>query len=180
VLVVDNDGLHSLQEASGSIALGAGYHTIAVTYFEATGSQVLTVSLEGPGIPKQPIPAARLFRQVPAPTTNVPPVLASPGARELMEDEPVSVALDATDADGDLLWFEASGLPPGLVLDSETGVVSGSPVGRGVYPVVFGVSDGPAAASVAVEWKVVPEPSAPLLAAAGAAVLALARRRRAP
>jgi hypothetical protein len=53
-------------------------------------------------------------------------------------------------------------------------------VRRGVYLVVFGVSDGPGAASVAVEWKVVPEPSAPLLAAAGAAVLALARRRRAP
>jgi alpha-L-fucosidase len=54
-LVVDNDGLHSLAEASGEIALSAGYHPLTITFFECTGSEALKVSVSGPGIEKQRI-----------------------------------------------------------------------------------------------------------------------------
>lgn len=60
--VVDNDGLHGLQEHSGSIPLKAGKHALRVDYFEATGSENLIVSYAGPGITKQVIPASALFR----------------------------------------------------------------------------------------------------------------------
>ncbi|MGB2806995.1 MAG: lamin tail domain-containing protein, partial [Sedimentisphaerales bacterium] len=51
-LVVDNDGLHSMVESSGSIYLDAGRHPITVTFFEKTGGEGLIVSYEGPGISK--------------------------------------------------------------------------------------------------------------------------------
>ena len=61
-LVVDNDGLHSSQERRGFIALKAGKHPIRVAMFEATGEDALAVAYEGPILPKQPIPAAALWR----------------------------------------------------------------------------------------------------------------------
>nr|MBK9649903.1 DNRLRE domain-containing protein [Bacteroidota bacterium] len=61
-LVVDNDGLHSKYEAIGTIGLKAGKHALRVEYFEATGSEIFTVSYSGPGITKQIIPSASLFQ----------------------------------------------------------------------------------------------------------------------
>ncbi len=72
--VVNNDGLHGLQERSGTIGLKAGKHAISVTFFEAGGGEGLTVSYSGPALTKQTIPNAALFRTsgttTPAPTTT--------------------------------------------------------------------------------------------------------------
>ena len=62
-VVVENDGLHSMSEASGSVALSSGYHPFRVTYFEKGGGNQLIVSYEGPNITKQAIPEAVLFYQ---------------------------------------------------------------------------------------------------------------------
>jgi len=43
-VIVDNDGTHSLREASGTVALDAGLHDIVVEYFQNNGSEALTVS----------------------------------------------------------------------------------------------------------------------------------------
>ncbi len=59
--VVDNDGLHPAQEASGSIALRAGKHALRVEYFEFFGGETLQVLWEHQGV-KEAIPADRLFR----------------------------------------------------------------------------------------------------------------------
>jgi len=58
--VVNNDGLHGMQEKNGSIELPAGSHPITVTYFDNGGGDGLEVSWQGPGINKQQIPADRL------------------------------------------------------------------------------------------------------------------------
>jgi hypothetical protein len=56
-LVVDNDGLHGMEEKSGQIALEAGQHPFVLGYFNTTGGRGLAVRYEGPGIRKQAIPA---------------------------------------------------------------------------------------------------------------------------
>ena len=58
--VVNNDGLHGAQERSGTLSLTAGEHEIRVTFFEATGGQSLSVSWQGPGLSKEPIPSSAL------------------------------------------------------------------------------------------------------------------------
>lgn len=60
-VVVDNDGLHAMQEASGVVALKKGLHPITILYFDAGGEQGLAVAYDGPGIKKQAIPAKALF-----------------------------------------------------------------------------------------------------------------------
>lgn len=60
--VVDNDGDHGVQEASDDIRLDAGMHSIKVEYFNAAGGYWLDVFYKGPGLPKQIVPASRLFK----------------------------------------------------------------------------------------------------------------------
>ncbi len=60
-LIVDNDGLHGMQEKKGVIALAAGFHPIRVTFFEKTGGDGLKVNWWGKKIQKQMVPDTVLF-----------------------------------------------------------------------------------------------------------------------
>jgi glucose/arabinose dehydrogenase len=62
-LVVDNDGLHGVQEGSGTISLKAGKHAITIDFFEQFGGDSLSVSYAGPGIAKQLVPTSAWFRE---------------------------------------------------------------------------------------------------------------------
>ena len=55
-LVVNNDGVHSSQERSGTKILTAGTHFIEVQYFERKSGEILEVKYAGPSITKQSIP----------------------------------------------------------------------------------------------------------------------------
>lgn len=55
--------------------------------------------------------------------------------------DPVNVAISALDIDGRPLTYSATGLPPGIVLDSVSGVFSGSPSAVGSYTVNVTVAD---------------------------------------
>jgi len=61
-LVVDNDGWHSVEKASGTIILKAGSYPIKLGYFQVTGEATMDVYFKGPGIEEQPIPASLLFK----------------------------------------------------------------------------------------------------------------------
>jgi len=60
-LVVRNDGLHGMEENSGTIALAKGYHWIRVAYFDRTGNDSLEVSVQSQVLPKQVLPESWLF-----------------------------------------------------------------------------------------------------------------------
>ncbi len=62
LIVVDNWGLFGQRELKGRIYLKAGGHRLQVDYFEKRGGQYLEIFIEGPRLPYQPIPPARLFR----------------------------------------------------------------------------------------------------------------------
>lgn len=59
--IVSNFGLHGMRESRGKVPLAAGYHRIAVDYFNHADDGGLIVSYSGPGVEKQEIPAASLF-----------------------------------------------------------------------------------------------------------------------
>ncbi len=62
--VVDNDGIHAAATESGRIFLPAGMHPMRLEWFNRFGEVILGVEWEGPGLPRQPIPDAALFRTV--------------------------------------------------------------------------------------------------------------------
>jgi alpha-L-fucosidase len=60
-LVIDNDGLHSALEKSVELPLAKGYHSLRLSYFQATGGQSLELFWEGPGFERTAVPASALF-----------------------------------------------------------------------------------------------------------------------
>ncbi|MDF2456455.1 MAG: hypothetical protein K0R51_2448 [Cytophagaceae bacterium] len=102
-LVVNNDGLHGVQEASGTIGLKAGKHAIRVVFFEQGGGQVLSVSYAGPGITKQVIPASAYYRVATTPPPNVAPTisLTAPGdTASFTAPASMVISANASDSDG--------------------------------------------------------------------------------
>src|SRR5439155_23297865 len=59
-LVVNNDGIHATQSASGSIPLKKGKHAVTVGFIQGGGGAELSVTWEGPGIKNGTIPAGAL------------------------------------------------------------------------------------------------------------------------
>ncbi len=59
-LVVDNDGIHSMQEQTGTIELLPGLHEFVLFYFDQTGEAGLEVSLNGKHLPWTQLAPVRL------------------------------------------------------------------------------------------------------------------------
>jgi hypothetical protein len=87
---------------------------------------------------------------------NRAPVVTNPGAQTSMEGTNVSLAVAASDPDGDPLTFSASGLPPGLAIDSTSGLISGTiAIGAPASnSVVVTASDGWLSATAGFTWTV--------------------------
>lgn len=54
-VVVNNDGVHPATEKSAKAKLTKGLHRVTVAYFEAGGEEVLSTTVTGPGLPRQPL-----------------------------------------------------------------------------------------------------------------------------
>src|SRR5690242_18546953 len=66
--VVNNDGEHSVILESNQVFLAAGRQPLRLEWFNASTSPELSLQYEGPGIPRQPIPAAALCWHAPGQT----------------------------------------------------------------------------------------------------------------
>src|SRR5262249_57005320 len=64
-----------------------------------------------------------------------PPVVMSPGPQTTSEGQAVSLAVTASDPDSDALTFSATGLPPGLSINTTSGLITGtSPFSTSTHP----------------------------------------------
>jgi len=66
-LVVDNDGLHPMNEEGGQILLAAGLHRTRVEFFERGGGAGVIVRIEGGGLTKQVVDADQWWHDVSTP-----------------------------------------------------------------------------------------------------------------
>jgi hypothetical protein len=89
---------------------------------------------------------------------NRSPVLDAVPSESDQAGDSVSVALSATDPDGDQLFYDAAGLPDGVFVDTDTGVISGtiSPWIGGTYTVTASVTDGVNTTTTTFNWVVTP------------------------
>ena len=93
-------------------------------------------------------------------TVNPPVVTVSnPGDQSNSGGDTVSLMLMATSSDNAPLAYSVAGLPPGLAIDSNTGLISGNfqSEAAGSYAVTVTVTDPSSGVSVAVtfNWDVV-------------------------
>ena len=97
--------------------------------------------------------SAEVIYDAPA-TQNQPPVLTQPANQSSTQNTSQSLALVASDPEGTALTFGASGLPPGLALNTSTGVIAGTVSTAGTYSVTATASDGSLTASRTFTWTV--------------------------
>lgn len=75
-------------------------------------------------------------------TTNQPPVLGGIGNQSTVVGQNLALTLTAGDPDGEPVQFGATNLPPGALLDTDTGVFMWTPTNAGTYgPVIFWAQD---------------------------------------
>ena len=104
VEIVDNDGIHAVQERSGSIILEQGLHPITILFFQGGGGAILRASYSGPSITKTQLPFNILYPQ------NC--------SQDIDEDGiPNSLDLDS-DNDGCLDSIEAGAIDDGTTTDT--------------------------------------------------------------
>jgi 3',5'-cyclic AMP phosphodiesterase CpdA len=128
----------------------------------ADGEVVLTVEWDGtPGSEYRGKYGGALFVREFIEQLNRVPVLGDPGDQASAELEPVAVQIAAADPDDEDLFFEAGGLPPGLVIDDRIGLIEGmvSPGAAIGSPYVVNVSatDGAGATGwTGFMWRIDP------------------------
>lgn len=85
---------------------------------------------------------------------NNPPVLTNPGNQSTVVGQPASLQIAAFDPDGNTITFSATGLPAGLAIDPNSGLISGTPTAFGTNTVVVSVSDQRVSVSTTFTWFV--------------------------
>jgi len=108
---------------------------------------------------------------------NVPAnslTLTNPGNQSNAEGDNVSLQVQASDSDGDFLEYAASGLPIGLWIDPNTGLIQGTvdysaaEISNGLYNVTVTVNDGNGdTASQSFVWTIANTEQGPWLASPG-------------
>ncbi len=88
------------------------------------------------------------------PIPNNAPVVATPSDQASEVDDEISLLVEAHDPDGEGFTFSAVGLPSGLTIHPNTGVISGVVSEVGTHDVTVTVDDGTDAAVVEFGWTV--------------------------
>ena len=86
VEVVNNDGLHASQTASGSVSLPPGEHVVEVLYFENGGGEVLSLDMSGPDTGGAPIAFETANIQTTVPTSGDDTLAGGDGSDTLNGD----------------------------------------------------------------------------------------------
>ncbi len=83
------------------------------------------------------------------PITNLAPVITPVADQVQTIGSTVNLAIAATDPEGDVFTYSAAGLPSGLSIAVNTGLITGTPMIAGIYNVTVTVKDIKGASSIA-------------------------------
>ena len=89
------------------------------------------------------------------PSLSLPPQITNPGTQIAVTGTSVNMQVVASDPENEALTYSATGLPDGLTIQSNNGLITGTPTTIGVFNPTLSVSDGAnAAVSTQFQWTV--------------------------
>lgn len=88
------------------------------------------------------------------PVPNTAPMMTDPGDQVSTVGDTVSLSIAANDPDGDPFTFATSGLPTGLSIHPNTGVISGTPTVSGTFSVTVTADDATDTSEVSFDWVI--------------------------
>ncbi len=92
-----------------------------------------------------------------------PPQVTNPGDQANRVGDAVELPIAGQDPDGGTVTYAATGLPPGLSQDGNTGEITGTPTTVGSYTVMIEVTDEESdTADATFEWTIKPQLAEPL------------------
>lgn len=112
------------EPVGASIDESTGVFKWTPTEAQGPGTYTFTVSVTDDGVPR--LTDSETVR-ITVEEVNQPPEAVNPGSQASVSGQTVDLTIDATDPDApaNKLTFEASGLPSGLAIDSDTGRITG-------------------------------------------------------
>ena len=154
-----------------SLAKGLEYGTTIFSWTPAAGdagTRVVTfrVTDNGQGTAANRLSDSLAVRLI-ARAGDTSPALPAVADATVAVGQPLTIALNATDADHDPLTYSAAGLPVGATLDPIAGIITWTPADgqQGTYgPILITASDGARSATRAITIVVTPINHAPTLA----------------
>src|SRR5262249_21466772 len=114
---------------TATLTAGAVYGTATLNWAApVAGTYTVTVTATdgGNGVPANRLSGSQTFTLV-VRATNAAPVVAGVADRTVAEGATLTVALSATDADGDAVTWSGTDLPEGATIDPQTGVFRWTP-----------------------------------------------------
>ncbi len=90
----------------------------------------------------------------PPPPANQPPAFAQPANQTSAQNTAASLTLVASDPEGSIVTYSATGLPAGLSLNGLSGVISGTATTAGAYNVTASAFDGLLTTDRSFTWTV--------------------------
>jgi hypothetical protein len=131
--VVDEGADNVYTKGRGTIVLingmfGKGGSSSAGGYFvKASGGDGFTkFTVSADRIDAEFVNATSSFTDSYSIVPNQPPTISSPGNQISGEGQSIALPITASDPEGDSLGYAATGLPPGLSINSGTGVITGT------------------------------------------------------
>ena len=128
--------------------------TFTWTVLQATSSSTAPVTSSPTPSTSSPAPSTSSPTPTSAPSINSAPTLNNPGPQTSTLGRSVTVQLTGGDPDGTSIRFGASGLPPGLRVETGNGQIYGAPLAAGTYLVTATVTDGALSDAETFTWTI--------------------------